>query len=634
MPPLLRRLPGAYLLLAALVATCLVYAPGLTGGWFFDDFPNIVRNPDVQPSRFGLSELAGAALSSPASDLKRPLASLSFMVDAALFGLEPLGWKLTNLVLHLANGWLVFLLARALLEACALRARAIADAGRVAALVAAGWLLLPINLTAVLYVVQRMESLANLFVLLGLLGYVRGRLRMRSSSGDGFGACVASLLGATAAGMLAKETAILLPLYAAIVEAVLFRFGDESRRDTRVLALFGTVLVLPGLVGAAMLVPWLANDATWASRDFTLATRLLSEARIVAGYVGWTLLPLPRSLSFYHDDFVVSASLFSPWTTAASLLALAAMAATAWYLRERRPLASIGIGLFIGCHLLTGTVLPLELVYEHRNYFASFGLLLAVVPALAAPARMWPRAGQVLLGALLLGWSALTLATAYAWGDPLRLSAELAARAPDSPRAQFGHGRELLAHSDYTEQSPPLREGFAVLERAAAMPGASILPEQTMILTRSLMRAPVNERWWDSLIAKLAARAPRSENVDALAALTRCARDRRCELSAARMDAAFAAAESHAPVNATVLVAHSDWAWNVAGDHALGKRLVEEAVRARPADADARITLARMNLVLGDTAAAHGQLDALERLNTAGRLDPALADLRRLLGPP
>ncbi|MGN6520466.1 MAG: hypothetical protein ACTHK2_13670 [Dokdonella sp.] len=628
----MQRPSSAFLLAVALVGTGLVYAPGLTGGWFFDDYPNIVRNPDVQPTRWGVAELVGAALSSPASDLKRPLASLSFAANAALFGLEPLGWKLTNLAIHLANGWLVFLLALALFKASALRGRANADAERMAALIAAAWLLLPINLTAVLYVVQRMESLANLFVLVGLLGYVHGRLRMQSADDGGFSRCVASLLGATAAGLLAKETAILLPLYAAIVEAVLFRFRTRTRRDRRVVILFAAVLVLPGLVGAAVLVPWLADDATWATRDFTLATRLLSEARIVTGYVVWTLLPLPRELSFYHDDFTVSTGLFAPWTTAAAMLALLGLAAAAWHLRDRLPLASIGIALYLGCHLLTGSVLPLELIYEHRNYFASFGLLLAVVPALAAPSRAWPLATRILLAALLLGWSGLTLATAYAWGDPLRLAAELAARAPHSPRAQFGYGRELLARSGYGEQSPLLAEGFAVLEHAAAMPGASALPEQTMILTRSLMRTPADDRWWDSLVAKLAARAPRTENVDALGALTRCARDGRCELPAARMDEAFDAAEAHLPRNPKLLVVHSDWAWNVVGDRGLGKRLVEEAVAAHPGDAEARITLAHMNLVLRDFDGVRRQIEALERMNTAGRLDPALDELRRLLG--
>ena len=53
---------------------------------------------------------------------------------------------------------------------------------------------------------------------------------------------------------------------------------------------------------------------------------------------------------------------------------------------------------------------------------------------------------------------------------------------------------------------PPvvLAEAFVVLERASAMPGSSILPEQTMILTRSLMQGSIEARWWDRLVAKLA----------------------------------------------------------------------------------------------------------------------------------
>ncbi len=122
------------------------------------------------------------------------------------------------------------------------------------------------------------------------------------------------------------------------------------------------------------------GTGAWASRDFTLHTRLLSEARIVSDYIGWTLLPTPGALSFYHDDFAVSTGLLSPWTTLAGIALLASMAAMAVLVRHRRPLVALGLALYLGCHLLTGTVLPLELIYEHRNYFASFGLLLAVIP--------------------------------------------------------------------------------------------------------------------------------------------------------------------------------------------------------------------------------------------------------------
>ena len=263
-------------------------------------------------------------------------------------------------------------------------------------------MLLPINLTGVLYVVQRMESMANLFVLLGLIGYVAGRRRMlrvvsardddastpvqHASSLRDFMLCVFSITVPTAVGILAKETAVMLPLYALLIEWVLFHFAlRNGRKDRRIIALFLLVLLLPMVLGLAALLPGILTPETWATRDFTLGTRLLSEARIVTDYIRWTLLPTPDALSFYHDDFRVSTGLLTPWTTLASMLFLAGLIALMLWLRSRLPLVTLGIALFLGCQLLTGTIIPLELIYEHRNYFASFGLLLALVPLLAAP---------------------------------------------------------------------------------------------------------------------------------------------------------------------------------------------------------------------------------------------------------
>src|SRR6185312_12970333 len=314
--------------------------------------------------------------------------------------------------------------------------------GIIATLVAGAWMLLPINLTGVLYVVQRMESMANLFVLLGLIGYVASRRHMlapataigsgaepsppaggeletragydlptrqspRSAAGshrgrNGFIGCVVSVILPTALGVLAKETAVMLPLYALLIEWALFRFRRRpacvapredvataspapAGADRRLIALFGLVLALPIIVGLAWLLPGLLRASAWATRDFTMGTRLLSEARIVVDYIGWTLLPTPPALSFYHDDFNVSTGLLSPWTTLACMLVLVALVAFAVWVRKRQPLLALGIALFLGCQLLTGTILPLELIYEHRNYFASYGLLLAIVPLLAAP---------------------------------------------------------------------------------------------------------------------------------------------------------------------------------------------------------------------------------------------------------
>ncbi|MGS1013650.1 hypothetical protein ACVCL0_11350 [Rhodanobacter sp. UC4450_H17] len=663
---------GWWLLLAAFAITVVVYWPGLSGGFLFDDYPNIVDNHGVQPTNGSFSSLVGAALSSPSSEFKRPLASLSFAANYLISGLDPYWMKLTNVVLHLLNGLLIFLLTRALLQALVgahpVRERSSsrlngrpsrtgcaptrARTGMIAALIAGGWMLLPINLTGVLYVVQRMESMANLFVLLGLLGYVAGRQRMLgdahygpsglsdvpasrwSPSLRGFLLCTASLVACTGMGVLAKETAVMLPLYAVLIEWLVFGFRSPAgRRDRRLIGLFVVLLLLPMIVGLIWLLPQVFNPGYWSTRDFGLRTRLLSEARIVVDYIRWTLLPTPDALSFYHDDFRTSQGLLSPWTTLASIVALGALVALMIWLRKHQPLAALGIGLFLGCQLLTGTILPLELIYEHRNYFASFGLMLAIVPLLAASrgeAFALPR--HVLLGALLACWTALTALTAYAWGNPLRLAEDLASRAPQSPRAQYELGRTYIIYSHYDPASPFTKLAYAPLEQAAALPEASILPEQALIFMNSRMHQPIKDAWWDSLIAKLEARRPGVQDESSLGALTQCAREGRCDLSKQRMVGAYLAALSHPDPSARLLAMYGDYAWNVLDDHDLGERMTADAVKTAPNEPAYRITHVRMLAAQGRKAEANAALQGLRSLDIGGRLDSSLKELQALPG--
>ena len=687
-----------WLLLAALILTVAVYWPGLSGGFLFDDYPNIVDNHGVQPQDAHFSSLVGAALSSPASEFKRPLASLSFAVNYLITGLYPYWMKLTNLVLHLLNGLLVFLLTKILLQCVGLssttetrsqtmESAAQRSAGVTAALVSAGWMLLPINLTGVLYVVQRMESMANLFVLLGLLGYVAGRKRMLGldqpanvhadspswRSPSGYLICTLSITAPTVVGILAKETAVILPLYALLVEWAIFGFRPSPpvsmhraspsdrrppRHDRRVVFLFLLALVVPMTVGVAWLLPGVLRAENWASRDFTLGTRLLSEARIIVDYIVWTLLPTPDALSFYHDDFQISTGLLKPWTTLASIVALAALLALAIWLRQRQPLAALGIALFLGCQLLTGTILPLELIYEHRNYFASFGLLLTVIPWLTAPSSVWYRKTGLtsadaqnyennrwafarlpmalpryaLLTGLLLCWAALTAITAYAWGNPLRLAEDLASRAPQSPRAEYELGRTYIIYSHYDRSSPFTELAYPPLERAAKLPDSSILPEQALIFMNSRMHLPLKDAWWDSMVIKLKARKPGVQDESSLAALTQCAREQRCALPEQRMVQVFLAALAHPEPSARLLATYGDYAWNVLNDHDLGLRMIKEAVSAQPIEPAYQITLIRMLAAQGEKIEAEAAIKRLEALNIGGRLDTSLSGLRALPG--
>ena len=181
--------------------------------------------------------------------------------------------------------------------------------------------------------------------------------------------------------------------------------------------------------------------------------------------------------------------------------------------------------------------MPLELIFEHRNYFASFGLLLAIVPLLAAPPSTrgslsdasdcvdslpfaLPR--HILLAGLMLCWTTLTALTAFAWGNPLRLAEDLASRAPQSPRAQYELGRTYIIYSHYDPASPFTRLAYAPLERGASLPGASILPEQALIFMNAHMHLPLKDEWWDSLITRLESQQPTVQDESSVGALTKC----------------------------------------------------------------------------------------------------------------
>lgn len=636
------RYRNLILLAVAMVVTLLVYWPGLHGGFVFDDYPNIVDNKGVQPESASIGTLAHAALSSPSSDFKRPLASLTFAANFLATGLDPFWMKLTNLLLHLANGLLVFILARRLCWQARPTPIA-AHASMLGALIAAGWMLLPINLTAVLYVVQRMESLANLFVLLGLIGYVNGRRRMldgggRHRSWSGMVLSAVSITVPVVLGLLAKETAIMLPLYAFLLEWALFGFAREGsaqarpRRDPRIMSLFAIVLFLPCIVGLAILVPRLLVPSVWAIRDFTMGTRLLSEARIVIDYLSWTIVPRPSALSFYHDDFVISTGWLNPPTTLMSAVALLGIASGAMWARAKQPLVALGLAWFLAAQVLTSTIIPLELVYEHRNYFASFGLLVALVPLLAAiptsgGARPFmPLARRVVLAALFFCWGAVTFLTAMAWSSPLSLSRELAWRAPQSPRAQYELGRTYIILSKYEANSPFAKLAYEPLEKAAAIPSSSILPQQALIFLNARMHLPLRDEWWDSMTAKLASRQPGIQDESSLIALVDCVRDNRCDLPRDRMNAAFKAALAHPRKSSRLLSSYGDYAWNVLDDEDLGLKLALQASQATPSEPVYVMTLIRMYVDSDNLPAARASVARLRSLNVAGSLDPMIAE--------
>jgi protein O-mannosyl-transferase len=611
------------------IAVLAVYWPGANGGFVFDDFPNIVENAALRVTDLAPASWSAAAFSSDAGTMQRPLAMLTFAANHYFTGLDPAAMKWTNIAIHALNALLVFGLMQALLS---LAAPGYEKSSRqcLAALIAAAWALHPINQLGVLYVVQRMESLAHLFVFGGLWLYVAGRQRQLEGGNGGWQVGL-GLVGGTFLGLLCKESAALLPLYAWLLEICLptLRAATDRRRMQ---LLFGAVLWLPAIAGLAWLMPRVLAPGAFATRDFSLVERLMTEPRVVLDYLHWTLLPSLGELSLYHDDYVVSRSWLSPPATLFSAIALAGLAAFAWWLRGRRPLVALGLLWFLAAQSMTATVIPLELVFEHRNYFASLGVCLAVGDLVRATVRTQTRRLPLVLGVgLVTVLGALTWLRASEWRDPYRFASTEAAKHPTSPRASYALGQTLVVMTGYRADSTFLGPAKRSLEHARTLPDSGILPHSALLLLAAHTGQPIPGDWWLEMQGRLRARPVTAQDINAVASLARCARDKGCAFPPQRMVDTFEAGLTHGP-QAGLLNVYADYTFNVLHNPARAIRLWRHAIAMKPTTGQYRVNLAMVLIAMGEKEQAEQEIAALRKAWTFGRFEAAAADLEIRLG--
>jgi hypothetical protein len=317
-----RRITNTTAALGIAIALLAVYWAGLSGGFFFDDNPNLLVVPGLRLDTLTWDSMQQAWGSGSAGPLGRPVAMLSFALNYYFSGFNPFAFKLTNLLIHAVSGVLVYAVAQQLLKAVSPGPQENQQASARSALVAALWLLHPIQVTSVLYVVQRMTSLSALFLLAAFYLHIRAR------SGHGWrahAALAASWLVLWPMSMLSKETGVLFPAFVLAWE-VLIRWRSVHQLDK-----FAIVFIAVALACAGAIAIYLVSSAAqwlWSGygmRGFTLSERLYTEGRVVWFYIGLILLPRLGAFGLYHDDLSVSTSLLSPWTTLPSSMGLVAL---------------------------------------------------------------------------------------------------------------------------------------------------------------------------------------------------------------------------------------------------------------------------------------------------------------------
>jgi hypothetical protein len=325
-----------------------------------------------------------------------------------------------------------------------------------------------------------MTSLAATCVLMGAIVYVLARVRLEQGRGHPFTLMYCGVIGGTVVGFFFKQNAFLLPAFIAVLELFLFdrqRLAPSCRRKLRLY--FGLTLVLPLAAGIAIVLSGAALTAeSYDFRDYDMLQRLLTQARVLFFYSSLLALPDIRRFGLYHDDIAASVGLIDPWTTLAAMLGWAVVVVLiVWGARRRRPWA-FALTWFLVGHAVESSILPLELVHEHRNYVPSAGIWIALA---YYAGTLQDNAGRLrpLVPAVFVVWlvvlALVTHVRADWWRNPGELMASLAGNHPGSYRAASGYAFNSIP------SSADLSIRFDAFRRAATLNDQVVSPLIEMI---------------------------------------------------------------------------------------------------------------------------------------------------------
>ncbi|NKB35455.1 MAG: hypothetical protein GKR91_20335 [Pseudomonadales bacterium] len=440
----LNRSGGLFLLglVSSLSITAIVYWPGISGPFLFDDIPNLSELGKFEGIT-NFETFRHFVFGNVSGPTGRPVAMLSFLLDSREWPASPESFKTTNILIHLMCGlaicWFVYLLCQHL-------SKSKTASAQIALVVMAIWLLHPLNVSTTLYVVQRMTQLMTLFAILSLVFYLLGRKIIETNPKQSMLFLCICLFPFALLSVLSKESGALLLLIIIISESLLFS-SHSSTRQFRLWYRCGVLLPL-SIVASYLIVTAPESLAFYEFRNFSLGERLLTEGRIVSEFILKIFLPDQQLGILLHDGYQISTSLLNPVSTLFSILFLFGLCIAAIYFRHKQPVFSFAVFWFFTMHLLESTYIPLELYFEHRNYMAMIGPLFAAIWYLhslfvSEASDLIKYSMKIFVASVLALSLWLTSQLAHIWSDSLELYSHMAIQRPNSSRAQLSYAEAL-----------------------------------------------------------------------------------------------------------------------------------------------------------------------------------------------
>lgn len=457
----------------------ITYIPSWNNQFVWDDEQFIYKNEQVLSFNvaaiFSSSTTSGAGIE---SNYFRPLTSLTFAIDNAIWGLQPFGFHLTNTALHLGAGLALFFF---LLELLRTHPR-LGPPLKIAFLLSLFFLVNPLQTEAVTYINSRGDSFYAFLAMVGLWSFV---LSFRERALDfklgkfkfslGRGTFLVLSLVIYGATILAKEIGLAtLGLYWLVALLKFFQAqGTWKRRFQKLQPQFE---VLGALLFIAVCYLFLRATVWNFSNSFNfyddnnlyannLLVRLLTFTKIFFVYLRLLFVPYPLHM---ERSVELVTTIVNPYTPAF----LAVQVGILWsaFLEWRRSQSVwllFGWGWFISMLLPVSGIIPINgLLYEHWLYLPQIGfwLSLVVLAGLYLPAQVRKSLAKivlVLLIGLILVWIALSWRQHYLWQNPIRFYTYTLKHA-QSARLYNNLGMALADEGRYQEAITTYNEALAI----------------------------------------------------------------------------------------------------------------------------------------------------------------------------
>lgn len=619
----------------------LVYWPGLYGGFLFDDYHSIVLNQKTHLEELTVDSIYQAAISGiKIGLLGRPISMVSFGLNYYFGALEPFGYKLFNITVHIINAVGIYFLTYLLLGKNESFGKLAPNTRLIALLIAVIWAVHPINVSSVLYVVQRMALLSAFFIIYGAWFYcwVRSRCELNNTK---VLVSVLVLLSLCLLSVFSKENGVLFPLYLVVIETF-FNFGrGNNLYQKRFLYLMGFVFILiPTCIGLSYLTFFSLPDSIFAAygwRQFTLEERLLTEARVLFSYISWILVPSVQGLSFFHDNYVVSKSLFQPLTTIIAITSLFLLIVASIFGKKKFQTVGFGFIWFLASHSLESTILPLELVFEHRNYLASLGIIIAVVVYGTVIFTKFDRIkfGNALAIVFVCFLSITTFTRSSLWGNQFALLSSETKYNPMSARAYYELGRWYLSNADMNE-ADNIEKVSNYFRKTAEVKDDYIIGLVGLILLHHESEDQTEKTFWAQEIARRSALYKLdTTSPGALASLIQCRVNKAelCRIADKNIETIYSAVLANNQISkemkAIFLSSYSKYHFIVKKDLYSGIELMRQAMEIDPHELEYKLQMADLLLFIEERDAAMAILNHVKKEDTLGVHSNKIHQLRK-----